>query len=1196
MNSVDPRDPARNLVFGLLAFQLNFIDRRALLAAFDAWTADKSRSLGRVLVEQGAISDDLLALIDGLVAAHLARHDNEPEKSLAALSPIGSVIKDLEALADPEARASLSQLSLAPSNYDPFATNFESVGDTTSSGTRFRILRPLNKGGMGVVSVALDTELDRSIALKEIRDTAANDQAYRARFLAEAEITGKLEHPGIIPIYGLGTYADGRPFYAMRLIRGDKTGSLMDAIERFHKEPNPSARVVDFRGLLGRFLDVCNALSYAHSKGVLHRDLKPDNILLGPYGETLVVDWGLAKAAGKADPVASVDGDQVRLNLSGSELSPTLAGGAMGTPEYAPPEQMIGDLPNIGPRSDVYGLGAVLYCLMTGQAPFSRKGTDLGKLIQKIEAADFPPPRQVRAQLDKPLEAICLKAMARKPEARYESVRALAADVECYLADEPVSAYREPWTVRARRWTKKHRTAVASAAATLVVALAALTVGLIVVGGLNRRLDRANTDLLTSNKKLDKANTDLAEALGAATNARNLAEDRKKVADANFTLALEAVKSQVFDINRQLRYRSGTRDLRETLQKSATERLKSLVERASQRDEADRTTMMAFMNLGEVYYLVDLKPSLARAEYEKAHALATKLAEGSPENKKAQRDLAISYDGLGEITLMLGQAAEALALYRKGLAIRQDLAKADPADTEAQRDLSISCNKTGEALLRLGQVARARELYQRGLTVREALARSAPANAEAQRDLSVSYTKLGDVMLRLGQSAESMAFHEKAVAISEALARADPTSTRAQRDLATSYNSLGAITLRLGQVDKALASYQKGLAVSEALAKADPVNALVQRDLSISHDGLGNVALKLGRSDEALASYQKGLAVSEALAKADPADARAQRDLSVGYSNLGDISRQLGHRSKALSYYDKALAVREALAKADPADAEFQYDLAYSHDRVGNVNLELGKADEALGHYDKAQAIREARVKADPDDAEARLQLSVSFHKQGSVALQLGRPAKALESFTLALGLFQARANANPANEQAQRELKTVRLDHRLAALINGDREPEDNAERLELARRAYDKALHATAARLWIEAIETDPKLAEDRQAENAYNAACAAALAGSGHGKDVPKPDEAAKAKLRGQAQTWLKSELSAWKRVVMTVGPGNKELVAKTLAHWKGDADLAGVRDASALDKLPEAERKGWQALWGEVDSLLGKVKPK
>src|SRR5262249_8928680 len=251
------------------------------------------RLMANILVEQGALTNARLALIDSLVAAHLELHDNQPEKSLAALTPIGSVREEIRALADPEVQASLAHVSANRVDSDPYATQTLSVGVPPSAGVRFRVLRPLNKGGMGVVSVALDTELDRSIALKEIREAAADDREYRARFLAEAEITGKLEHPGIIPIYGLGTYADGRPFYAMRLIRGDKTGSLMDVIERFYQEPNPAGRVVEFRGLLRRFLDVCNAISYAHSKGVLHRDLKPDNILLGPYGETLVVDWGL---------------------------------------------------------------------------------------------------------------------------------------------------------------------------------------------------------------------------------------------------------------------------------------------------------------------------------------------------------------------------------------------------------------------------------------------------------------------------------------------------------------------------------------------------------------------------------------------------------------------------------------------------------------------------------------------------------------------------------------------------------------------------------------------------------------------------------------------------------------------------------------------------------------------------------------
>src|SRR5262249_30755 len=161
---------------------------------------------------------------------------------------------------------------------------------------RFRILRPHAKGGLGKVSVAHDEELDREVALKEIQERHAHNPEAQARFLLEARVTGGLEHPGVVPVYGLGTYQDPRPFYAMRFTRGD---NLKDAISRFHKAGtrgrSPGERALELRKLLGRFLDVCNAIAYAHSRGVLHRDLKPGNVMLGQFGETLVVDWGLAK-------------------------------------------------------------------------------------------------------------------------------------------------------------------------------------------------------------------------------------------------------------------------------------------------------------------------------------------------------------------------------------------------------------------------------------------------------------------------------------------------------------------------------------------------------------------------------------------------------------------------------------------------------------------------------------------------------------------------------------------------------------------------------------------------------------------------------------------------------------------------------------------------------------------------------------
>ena len=197
---------------------------------------------------------------------------------------------------------------------------------------------------------------------------------------------------------------------------------------------DPGRRSLELRKLLRRFLDVCNAIDYAHSRGVIHRDIKPANIILGKHGETLVVDWGLAKAVGRADP--SVGEQTIAPSSSGS--SETLPGSALGTPAYMSPEQAGGDLDRLGPRSDVYSLGATLYCLLTGKPPF--EGDDIGEILRRVQAGDFRAPREVDPSLDKALEAVCLKAMATKPEDRYASCRALAEDVERWMADEPVTA------------------------------------------------------------------------------------------------------------------------------------------------------------------------------------------------------------------------------------------------------------------------------------------------------------------------------------------------------------------------------------------------------------------------------------------------------------------------------------------------------------------------------------------------------------------------------------------------------------------------------------------------------------------------------------------------------------------------------------------------------------------------------------
>jgi serine/threonine protein kinase/tetratricopeptide (TPR) repeat protein len=381
------------------------------------------------------------------------------------------------------------------------------------------------RGGVGEIWTAEDSEIGRTVALKRLR---RDREAQKDRFLVEAQVTGQLEHPSIVPVHDLGIDEAGTPFYVMKFIHGR---TLKDVLAEHHDDvaPGGESREVQRARLLEIFVKICQTIAYAHHRGVLHRDLKPENIMLGPFGEVLVLDWGMAKLHGQPGPETAEGSRPVHLTGSGGSTE-TEAGTVLGSPPYMPPEAAEGRTADVDERTDVYLLGATLYHLLTGKPP--REGSSVHEIIELARTVPPPPPRRLGADVPRALEAICLKAMAHRKESRYTSVHDLVDDMERYLAGAPVSAYPEPMLVRMGRWCKRHRRAlIRSLSAALLLSLfASGTVMLIQAWNAAERIKRA-ADLL---KRREPARTALAEF-------HRLAEERQFLASVTTPAGQSAV-------------------------------------------------------------------------------------------------------------------------------------------------------------------------------------------------------------------------------------------------------------------------------------------------------------------------------------------------------------------------------------------------------------------------------------------------------------------------------------------------------------------------------------------------------------------------------------------------------------------------------------------------------------------------------
>jgi eukaryotic-like serine/threonine-protein kinase len=848
-----------------------------------------------------------------------------------------------------------------------------------SARAEYRELRYHAAGALGEVFMARNAELNREVALKFLKPSRAGDPESRRRFFLEAEVTSRLEHPGIVPIYALGTDNAGEPCYAMRFIRGE---TLQDRIAAFHAadqpDRDPSERSLALLELLHRFVSICNTMAYAHNRGILHRDLKPRNVMLGKYDETLLVDWGLAKPFDR-DDLASSSGEETLTPSSGSGHSacdtPTV--GVVGTPAYMSPEQAEARSDLVGPASDIFSLGAILYAILAGQAPYG--GPTRAVVFDHVRLCEFPRPRQVKAAVPPALEAVCLKAMASKPDQRYATALELAADIRRWLAGEPVTAWREPVSLRAQRWVRRHRTFVTSAAAVLVFSLAGLAGFATVLAGKNREL----------------------------AHHRLRAEERE-------TLAINAIKKfrDAVQDNPELKNRHELDVLRKALLKEPMEffrRLRDqlLADRDTRPEAMEKLASASFDLASTTREIGDVSDALR--SYTEASGILEQLVRDNPAVTEFQNKMAKANNAVGVLQHETGRPTEALASYRQAQAIWERLARDNARGTEYQGELAKSQNNIGVLLNETGHTAEALESHNQALAIREQLTRDYPAVTEYKRDLARSHGSIGILLHDMGRTSDALKSYQQALEIQDRLARDYPDIIRYQRDLASSCHNIGIVLSYADRPDEALKSYRRAVAIRERLAHDNPSVTEFQRDLARSQVNLGNRLNDMGHPAEALETFQSARTIGERIARDNPTITDFQRELAASHNGVGEILCSTDP-TRAMESYQQSLAIWERLTHENPAVYADQSALGITLNNIAEIEMGQRRWHDARQHLERAGDCQRAALAAMPRDPAFQRVLRVHLLNLTKVHQALNQPAEAIQVSRELLSIAQGRS------------------------------------------------------------------------------------------------------------------------------------------------------------------------------------------
>ena len=632
-----------------------------------------------------------------------------------------------------------------------------------------------------------------------------------------------------------------------------------------------------------------------------------------------------------------------------------------------------------------------------------------------------------------------MKAMALKPEDRYASAKALADDVERWMADEPVTAWREPPARRARRWARRNRTVVASLAAAWLVALAGTAAVLAVQTQANGRLKQSNIKLEVANDRVTHANADLKAA-----------NEREK---QRFDLAMEAIKLFHGEVGDDLILKADQfKPLRDRLLKGAADfyrKLENLLENLP--DRSSRGALgNAYFELGELTSKIGDKPA-ALAAHRKGLEVRRELAVGRAKDTAAHEDVVTSLNAAGELLAATGKTDDALEHFREARGLLEDLPLSGPGSDGPRCMLGRVDCAIGKVQKRTGKTSEALESFQRSVETLTRLVAENPAVTEFQSRLADSHNDLGILMKETGKLNDALKSYHRALAIRQRLANDHPDVSEFQSRLASSHITLGMVEKETGKPVEALESYRRAREIQQKLADLNPAVTEFRATQAVTHLNLGNLEWQTGKPAEALESFRRGWAVYHKLADENPAVTEFRKGMAISDSDAGICLGQLGKLGEALEAFRRALPIQQKLADLNPTVTDFRSDLAYTYLSIGWIQSTMGNLADSLQSHRQALAIQQELAQNNPSFLGLQSRTAFTHNNIGSLESQLGMPVEAFESHRRALAIQEKLVNDNPSIPDYRNDLAITYTDLGEALSTFG---------RTDQARDAYARAV----------------------------------------------------------------------------------------------------------------------------------------